>query len=232
MPVALDVYVMPLWRFKAGDFCSPIEAALGIRPKIVTAEGVVQRPISVGWIGRWQARRQMRAIRRGVEAANRIRIRWTDEGGVVYAQQSWCGFVSLRAYAKWLDCRDRFPRFDPPPEGNYDKHPIWAVNVDRLTCPHLVEHDCYYGYYLPCEFERTVKVEPFLIFGRWPASRSVGSSQRLLRELEYVQTQLQAPSDYQYPRDDPLIAVKAAYIQLWEVAQLSCQHGVPIIFWG
>jgi hypothetical protein len=33
--MALDAYVMPLWRFKAGDFTSPIEETLGIRPTVI-----------------------------------------------------------------------------------------------------------------------------------------------------------------------------------------------------
>jgi hypothetical protein len=222
---------MPIWRFKVGDFTSPIEAATGMRPKIVTPGGIVERPAHAGAIARWRARRQVKAIRKSVEAANRIQVRWTDEGGVAYCQQS-RGFEPLRAYAKWLDCRNRFPHFGPAPDGNYYKHPAFLAQVDDLSCPHLVEHSCYSGYFLPCEFERLVKVEPFLIYGHWPSAHSVGSSPRLLRELERVQEELQVSSDYQYPQEDPLIAVKTAFLQLREVAQLSCQHGLPIIFWG
>lgn len=229
--MGLDVYVMPLWQFKVGDFHSPIEAAIGIRPKIVTADGIEVRPTRVGWFGRWRARRQVAAIRKSVESANGVPVRWADEGGVAYTQQS-RGFEPLRAYAKWLDCREQFPEFDPPPEGNYYKHPVMATEPGRLSCPHLVEHDCYCGYYLPCEFERMVQVEPYLIFGTWPASRTVGSSPRLLRELEFVQVALQVAEDYGYPLDDPLVAVKTAYFQLREAAKLSCRQKLPMIFWG
>jgi hypothetical protein len=229
--VGLDVYVMPLWRFKVGDFRSPIEVATGIRPKIVTADGVEERPARVGWLGRWRARRAVAALHRAVEDANGTRIRWADEGGVVYAEQSW-GFEPLRAYAKWLDCLDRFPEFSPLPEGDYYRHPVMAAEVSRLSCPHLVEHDCCNGYYLPCEFERVAEVEPYLIYGQWPASRSVGSAPRLLRELESVQAELRVPDEFEYPEDDPLLPVKAAYLQLREAAELSCRHGLPIIFWG
>jgi hypothetical protein len=229
--VALDVYVMPLWRFKAGDFRSPIEAATGIRPKIVTANGIEEQLARVGWLVRWRARRQVAAIRKAVAAANGARIKWSDDGGVVYAEQSF-GFEPLRAYAKWLDCRDRFPEFDPPPDGDYYKHPVFATKVQRLSCPHLVEHDCYSGYFLPCEFGRMAHVEPYMIFGRWPAPRSVGSAPRLVRELNTVQSKLELPEDYDYGADDPLLAVKAAYLQLRRVAELSCQHGLPVIFWG
>jgi hypothetical protein len=229
--MGLDVYVMPLWRFKVGNFDLPIEAAVGVRPKIITAEGIEERPARAGWLGRWRARRQVTAIRKAVEAANDAPVRWADEGGVVYAEQS-CGFDPLRAYARWLDCREQFPEFQPPPEGDYSKHPVMAAEVGRLSCPHLVEHDCFSGYYLPCDFERLVEVEPYLIFGQRPASRSVGSSPRLLRELELVQAALQDAKGCDKPVDGPLVTVKAAYVQLREVAELSCQRGLPIIFWG
>ena len=138
----------------------------------------------------------------------------------------------LRAYAEWLDCEDQMPEFGQPPEGDYYKHPVMGLEVESLSCPHLVGHDCYNGYYLPCEFERLAKVEPYKIFGHWPASRSVGSSVRLCRELDFVQECLQVPEDYNYPRDDPMVDVKGAYLQMREVAKLSRQHGLPIIFWG
>ena len=229
--MALDLYVMPLWRFKVGDLLSPIEAAIGVRPKIVTADGVEERPASVNWFGRWRARREVSAIRRAVEAVNRTPIRWKDEGGVVYSEQSG-GMGALKAYARWLDCQGLVPEFATAPEGDYYKHPVMSLEIERLSCPHLTEHDCYNGYYLPCDFERLAQVEPYKIFGHWPATRSVGSSIRLLRELDYVQERLRVPEGYDYPQDDPFVAVKAAYIQLREVADLSCRHGLPIIFWG
>jgi len=229
--MGLDVYVMPLWRFKVGDFRSPIEGATGIRPKIVTADGIEERPASVGWLGRWRAKRQVAAIRKAVESVNRTRLRWDDEGGVVYSEQSG-GMEALRAYAKWLDCADRMPEFGPPPEGDFYKHPVMGMEVERLSCPHLVEHDCYNGYFLPCKFARLAEVEPYKIFGHWPATRSVGSGVRLLQELDLVQGRLKVPEGYDYPQDDPLVAVKAAYLQLREAAELSCRHGLPLIFWG
>jgi hypothetical protein len=229
--MALDLYVMPLWRFKAGDFASRIEAAIGIRPKIVTAEGVEERPAPVGGFGRWRARRQVSAIRRAVEALNGTPVRWKDDGGVVYSEQS-RGMEALRAYAKWLDCRGQVPEFAPAPGGDYYQHPVMGLEIERVSCPHLTGHDCYNGYYLPCDFERLARVEPYKIFGQWPATRPVGSSVRLLRELDYVQERLRVPESYDYPQDDPLVAVKAAYLELREVADLSCRHGLPIIFWG
>jgi hypothetical protein len=49
--------------------------------------------------------------------------------------------------------------------------------------------------------------------------------------LQSVQAELRVPVGYEYPADDPLVAVKAAYLQLREVAELSCRHGSPVIIW-
>jgi hypothetical protein len=51
--MGLDVFVMPLGKFKVGDFTSPIEWALGIRPKLATPDGSFEQPTSVPWRDRW-----------------------------------------------------------------------------------------------------------------------------------------------------------------------------------
>lgn len=230
--MALDIYVMPLWRFKAGDFASPVERAIGLSPKIATPDGIEERPVRVGWLDRWPAKREVRAIRRAVERANEVPIRWRDEGEVVYAEQS-RGMEPLRAYAMWLDHRDRLPEFEPPPEGNFANHPALAQESDRpLTYPHLVGHDCFSGYFFPCDFPRITEVEPYLILGTWPASRYVGSSERLRRELTAIAGHLPAPSGEPTPDDSPLIAVRTAFRQLRNVVELSCRYELPIVFWG
>ena len=229
--MGLDIYVMPLLRFKTDDFRSPVEIATGVRPKIVTSDGVFERPIRTGWREQWKARREIRKIRRAVEWVNRTRISWRDEGNVIYSEQS-PGIEGLRAYARWLDCRKQFPEFGQPPEGNYYKHPVMAIQIAKPSFPHLINHSCYNGYFLPCEFETVVEVEPYMIFGTWPATRQVGSSFRLLHELEPLNRDLKSPNDYIWANDDPMAPVKYGYSQLRTVAELSCQHGLPIIFWG
>lgn len=228
--MGLDIFVMPLWRFKAGDFRSPIELSMGIRPKIVTAEGVVRRPESVGWLDRWRSRRQVAAIRRAVQKANRTPVRWRDEGDQVYAAQAG-GMEPLQAYARWLDHRDLLPEFESM-SGDYDKHPALILESERPpSCPHLAWHSLFSGYFLPCEFDQVIEVEPFLIAGYWPAAHAVGSSPRLRGELARIEEHLQVPDDFDDP-DDPLRAVKYSFRQLKEVADLSCRHALPIIFWG
>jgi hypothetical protein len=231
--VSLSVYVMPLWRFKVGDFRSPIETSLGIRPKIVTPDGILDDAPRTSWWAKWQARRKVAAVRRAAEKANGVSVRWQDEGDVVYSQQAIVGFEALRAYARWLDCRDQFPTFDDPPEQNYYKHPAVSAAVAKRSCPQLVAHGCYSGYFLPCEFEQLVQVEPYTIAGTWNFTRSVGSTPQLLRELNVVQETLQVPDEYECMNDGtPHWQVKFGYRQLLTMARLSLQHELPIIFWG
>jgi hypothetical protein len=229
--MGLDLYVMPLWRFKAGDFRTPSEVALKIRPKLASPDGIAPGPAPPGMFARWRARREVATIRRAVERANHTRVRWNDDGDVVYS--SWSrGMEALRAYAMWLDCRRQLPEFGPAPGGDYYRHPALSLGVEPRSCPHVVEHDCFNGYYLPSEFPRITHVEPYKMLGEWPTAQSVGSSVRLREELNLVQERLQVPEGYDFPQDDPLIAVKAAYLQMRKIAELSCRHGLPIIFWG
>lgn len=53
-----------------------------------------------------------------------------------------------------------------------------------------------------------------------------------MAELDFVQERLRVAHSYAYPPDDPLRAVKAAYIQLRKAAEQSRQHELPFIFWG
>jgi hypothetical protein len=229
--MSIDLFVMPLWRFKAGDFRSPIEVQLGIRPRIATAEGIESHPRPPSWISRWRAKRDVAKLKRFVARANGVPIDWKDEGDVVYSGQTY-GMTPLKAYAHWLDCREKMPGFDPPSDHDYDRHPVFSIEINRTSFPQLIEHDCYNGYFLPVEFSSVVEAEPYLIFGNWPATRSVGSSPMLRRELDRMQEDLQVPEPYDYSQDDPLIAVRAAYLTIRKAVDLSCQHGLPMIFWG
>ena len=158
--MGLDVYVMPLWRYKLGDFRSPIEAATGIRPKIVTADGVEERPVPVGWLSA----------------------------------------------------------------------PAMAVEISRQSFPIWWNTTASSGYYVR-DFERLAEVE--LTLESSDGCRRPGRSVRPGgRELESVQTELRAPDGHEYRKEDPLLAVKEAYLQLREAAELSCRHLLPLIFCG
>jgi hypothetical protein len=107
------------------------------------------------------------AIRKSVAKANRTAIPWSDDGKMVFSAR-WPDFAPIRAYASWLDCCDRLPEFTPPPEDDHSKHPALEQEIARLSCPHLVEHGLYNGYFLPCEFMVMGDLEPYKMSGHWP----------------------------------------------------------------
>jgi len=234
LPMALSIYVMPIWKYKADDYSSRIDEfakSLGMKAKTVRADGTIAISSRPGLWRRLQAKRETRRLRSAVAAELGRPIKWNDEGPVVHSTQGHF-LEAVRAYAKWLDFQDLLPTFDPPPEGDYYKHPAMTVGVVRtLTYPQLVQHSCYSGYFLPTEFDRVVHVEPFTIANHWTFHRSVGSAPRLLAELMQLGELLGI--DGEWPKaDDPLHWVKGALIQLLETAKLSRDHRLPIIFCG
>jgi hypothetical protein len=231
--MSLDVYVMPIWKFKAGDFTSPLEA-LGAAPVVVSPGGITQREpgTPASFITRWKAKRATRRLRREIEAEVGHAVEWNEDGYVAYSEQGQ-PFEILRAYAKWLDYRDLLPTFDPPPEDDYHKHPVMTDNLARpLTYPQLVAHSCYSGYFIPTDLERVVYVERYTIWDTWRFKRSVGSSLRLLADLEQLGQVLEVDEHYQWTQGDPLAPVKAAFAQLFEIAKISRKMNLPIVFHG
>ena len=231
--MGLDVHVMPIWKFKAGDFASPLER-LGMVPVILRPDGMTQRdPHSrPGFITRWRAKRSTQRLKREIEVEIGHPVHWNEEGDVAYTEQAH-GFEPLRAFAKWLDYRDVFSTFEAPPEDNYYKHPVMSDKLSRpLTYPHLVDHNCYGGYYLPAEMERVVYVEPFVAWGKFVFKNSVGSSNRLLKELQQLSGVLGVDDQYDWEEGDPLVEVKMAIAQLYKVAKISCEQNLPVIFDG
>ncbi len=229
--MGLDVFVMPIWKFKVGDFTSPIEAALGIRPRYATDEGVDEIAPNTSWWARFKAKREVAAIRKAVARANGVKVDWRDDGQKVLSER-WPDFAALSAYAYWLDCRETMPEFAPPPDGDYRKHPVYQQDVTVRSCPQIVGHSLYNGYVLPCDFPSLVQVEPYKIFGTWDASRSVGSAPQMLRELNAVREVLNPNGDDSDPESDPLDLAKQDERFLRELVETSISRDLPIIFWG
>lgn len=238
--MSLDVYVMPLWRFKAGLVTTTAQRLLGVQGLVLSPGGVQTPPPSVepgSYEERMMRRRAEGDVRKIIEAVERnngVRVAWKDEGDIVYQRQAHGSFAGLRAYARWVDLRDRLGDFARPPRGDYYSHPaLVQEHTDRpMGFPHLVQHDLHSGYYLPCEFEKVTYTDPFTGYGSVTFQRAVGSSLRLLVELEKLNEHLQVPDEYRGEPDDHLASVKAAWVQLREMACLSCDRDLPIVFWG
>jgi hypothetical protein len=224
---------MPMWRYKVGDFESPLERS-GLVPVVhyATPEGIFTRFDLRGRVSRWRAKREVKAVAREVAAANGRAVTWTDEGDVVYSAQ-FHGVHPLWVYIWWLERQDLFGPFLLPEEGSEAAGAFWKIAPDRPTAfPHVSNNGFYSDYFLPVDFERVVKVEPHKLGGWYEVSRSVSSTPRALRELALLNEHLRVPPDYQRQDDDPLAPVKATFAQVREFLELSNRHGLPVIFWG
>lgn len=231
--MGVDVFVMPLWRYKVGDFESPLERS-GLVPVVhyVTPEGIFTRFDLRGRISRWRAKREVRAVAREVSAANGKKITWTDEGDVVYTEQ-FHGVHPLWSFIWWLERRDLLGDFHMPAEGSVEAGAYWQTAPDRPTAfPHLSNNGFYNDYFLPADFERVVKVEPHKLGGWYEVARSVSSTPRALAELEALDKHLRVPANYQWQEDDPFAPVKGTFAQVRDFLELSHRHGLPVIFWG
>jgi hypothetical protein len=226
--MALDVYVMPLIKFKRGEYTLGSERVSGMKATIMTATGqTYERKLS-----EIRARNEIEKIQEAVRMANRgATITWMDEGEVVFAEQIWWTFTGLKAYARWVDLREEFPTFDSPPAHDWYKHPtcVWKGEKD-WTFPAVVGHSLFAGYLLPCDFTRSVLVEPYII-GSWKFFKSVGSAMRMLPEIEGLAELLgvkeEAPSD-----DDFMNDVRLGAWMLRKAVRLACAKGLPVIFFG
>ena len=258
--MALDVYVMPLWRFKAGDFKSPIEEALGIKPTIISLSGEIADapPAPPPWymrvlatIGlveitevppppnpaekRTLAVREVDALKMELSRFTGQVVDWRDEGEVYYNKQYHASRF-LRAFAAWHDHRDAMPEFLPAEPGkDSENYPIWDQPApEKRRFPTLTKHSLYTGYFFPVPFEGVYQVEPFKIMDTWEFHHDVASSQTILRELdELLGSVLELAAG-----GGSLGHLK--YVEtartwggiLREVCALSVEHGVPVIFYG
>jgi hypothetical protein len=231
--VALDVYVMPMWRFKAGDLTTGVQRQFADRATIVSPLGFLRLQNIKATLARRSAVRQVRAVVKEAEQSLGARLQWRDEGEVVFSQQAWWGFEALRAYAKWLDLKDQFSVFEDPPESNFYKHPAlkFEAPARQFRYSHIIDHSCYAGYYVPCHFDRVVYVDSYQAYGRFTFQRSFGSSYTLNDQLCSLEREM--PQD-----DDPVVsessrsAITAGFETLKDLCGHSLLHKLPIVFWG
>ena len=260
--MALDVYVMPLWRFKAGIFKSPIEAVLGIAPVTISLADpppLVVRPPRpwhlrlLAWSGiiefvdpppppspaeRYaEALREIDALKEEMSRLSGLTVDWQDVGEQVYGSQFHDRYGFLRAFAAWCDHRDALPVFTDPPEVNqYGKHSVWEQPApEKRRFPTLVGHSLYTGYFLPVPFEGVYKVEPFKVANRREFFHDVASTQTVLRELNGLLSLIDT-LPVREPEPGHLRTLEEAArmfaAQLREICEFSLAHGLPVIFYG
>ena len=253
--MALDAHVMPLWRFKAGDFSSPIENALGIEPTIITiGQPVTPRPpfhlrilAKLGIIElipptpeptpeeRTQAAvDEVEALKSELSEKSGVEVDWSDQGEIHYSEQ-FHEPVVLRAFAAWCDHRDEIRSFDVAPELNYYKHPVWELTKpEERRFPVLADHSLHNGYFLPVPFDGCFSVEPWKVHDHWEFFHSVASTHTALAELDDL---LQFISSVPEIKDEesgsiPVADARWYAEELKKICSLSIEHGLPVIFHG
>ena len=255
--MALDVFVMPLWRFKAGIFKSPVEEVLGIVPTTISLAGPAPNPpppwhlrllARLGVIEftapvpqptpreRYEkARREIDALKAEMSRLTGVAVDWQDVGESVYGEQ-FHGYDFLRAFAAWCDHRDMLPEFNQEPGVYFNKHPAWDLPAPaKRRFPTLAQHSLYTGYFLPVPFEGVYKVEPFKVANHWEFFHDVASTRSALRELnellDFVDTlPVREPEPGQFRSHEDSARMVAG--QLREICELSLAHDLPVIFYG
>ena len=235
--MAKDVYVMPLWRFKAGYFRTALESKLVSSftdsVTVVDMGAIKNRSYRWKWWKSWRARHEVKTLASEVAKANGVQISWKDDGPVAYNEQFHFS-RALRCFALWEPYRDRFPRFDFTKGQDFDDHPALKLPVRPNRWPHIAQHDLYAGYFLPCAFDTVVRLEPYRPLPHLVFDRPVGSSIRLLEHLDEIETLLEPTGNFSRAHADqrPLQAVRDGAVQLKQIARLSVRYQLPVIFYG
>jgi hypothetical protein len=236
--MATDAYVMPLWRFLADDFATPLEAAFGAITIVTSGETTVRkRPSRVGFLRRYTARRRARSIVRASERAAGTLLRWRDEGEVIYSNQFRSG-DTIRSYLWWLDRKDLLPEPVNSPPPHEALAAFWQCGRERpQNFPHLQTNNYWNGLFLPVDFPCPVLIDKERNHFGETVGRPICSPVVALREVERVTLGLPAPEDYmdaweRYGDSDAWVGVKMAFHHLRTILRHSIASGLPAIFWG
>ena len=217
----LDVYVMPLWRYLAGDY-EKAQARFGA--------DAGSRALSVSPA---EARTFVARLRHGFRDVSRNAMRWHDRGEPVFARPfDFASWNALRAFA--ADQQYPVERFNFGKEAH--RHPGLheVLYGNGSAFEHTVKQHETGGFYLPVDLARPIELTV-----RDDASSTIlaGSSLALLRELNALGPRVGldrdlgelAPGELFAVRPDPLQYVKFGWAFLRHAARLSVQHRLPII---
>jgi len=238
--MSIDLYVMPLWRFCAGDYTSPLAAFMegsgGPPPKRVNVSTGQVTPAphehEVGFFERWRARREVARVRRAVRNANGRSVAWKDDGPCVHRSQAHA-LNPLLAYEAWLSCKDLMPAFEADVSKPWNSHPALRLRHEhgrQSLCPHLIAA-AGSGVFLPCDFATPVVIRTVQI-RKWTFTIMAGSSIRLAAELDRLNQSLKTPDPFVWEehKSNPLVQVYEGYLEIRKAVELSVKHGLPMIY--
>jgi hypothetical protein len=246
---------MPLWRFKAGDFTSPIEAALGVKPTVISppvqplprAPWYLRLLATIGIIEFIPPPPELSPAERRAVAIQEVdtlkaqltqligtAIEWPDDGDVHYNKQFHDPSV-LKAFAAWHDHREELPEFLPAPELQYYKHPVRRLpKPAKRRFPILAEHSLYAGYLIPVPFEGIHLVEPYKSWRDLEFFHDVASTQTVMRELADLLAFMATVPEVREEQHGTIPVAHARWYaeELQRMCALSIEHRLPVIFYG
>jgi len=228
--MALDIFVMPLWKYLVGDFMTAAErlcAEMGVPEKYHRVGG--EKP----GLTEMEARQYVVEIQEEMARELGMGAKWPDEGDEVFGRQFPRDYWhALRAFA--ADQQYPQPGFVFGEDSH--EHPglgrIWGGAESQYL--HLIVHQDHCGYYLPCEFDEPLALKT----GEDSPPVCIGSSVALLRELNTLGAKLRMRNDLEdswggpFDENDPLNLAKSGWAFMHYCARLSVGHRLPIIFDG
>lgn len=250
--MALDVYVMPLWRFKTGDFSAPTNNASGIAPTLLSLSAPPRPPIYLRLLSRLgfiqidpqkvktaeelrpEAIEEVNALKEMLSKATGKEIDWPDLGDVEYNKPFQEPGI-LRAFAAWHDHQQQLPQFLAVSDLNYNEHPVWSLpRPEKQRFPTLVTHSLYNGYLIPVPFDGVLSIEPVPIPGQRELYRHVASTQVVQAELTDLLGFIATLPKGEGTEDeaDPVASARRCAEELQHICGLSVEHRLPMIFWG
>jgi hypothetical protein len=224
--MGLDIHVMPIWRFWAGEYTTAAE-----RFAEQTGAAISRVGQSKALYPPDESRQLAIGARRWVEQRIGQSEAWNDDGDIVFSEQfQFEAIHAVRAYAAHTECSEEpFAMTDDFHTSPAVRRILAGVPTDF---PHLIRHEDNAGFYVPADFESPVK-----LMGQPP---TIGSSVRLMIELAALRRRLGNFPDYSARlqgaiNEEPhpgLAWVKHGVAFLYQACWLSVQSKLPIVIDG
>lgn len=140
---------MPMWKYLAGDFSSPVAKVLGVEPTRIGTPKPDEAPP--------QAKEQVDSFQRELSRLSGTRAVWGDHGfAEVSVQFRIPSFLAIQEFAAFQDA---------PVGAVYsvsEENPIVHKSLLRVQhgaptrFPHLIFHELNQGFYVPCDLPQPV----------------------------------------------------------------------------
>jgi hypothetical protein len=224
--MALDIHVMPLWRFWAGQYTTAMER---LAERTGSTMSRIGNPKAL--YDEREARQLAKAVRLWIEQKTGTTDAWEDDGDIAFSEQFQFEAVhAVRAYAAHTEISDE--PFDLTGEFHHSRALRRVLAGVPTDFPHLIHHEDNAGFYVPADFARPLK-----LMGKPP---TIGSSVRLMIELANLRRGLGDFPDYTARQsgeqdDEPQVGlawVKHGIAFLYHVCWTSVQARLPVTFDG